>query len=167
MNRLISFLTILALLSISGSVLAVEEQPTEVQCPTVTLQLSPCLDYIKSKADAPPPACCSGVKDISSKVQSPMDRSSVCSCLQKTLGNIGPYDKNRIPLIPRTCGVSINLPPIDSKTDCSKAKSKMKAKFKFFNLNGGLTMNMAFNFSGGKGRLKLKNKSFPKKLDIM
>ncbi|KAK3194631.1 hypothetical protein Dsin_025941 [Dipteronia sinensis] len=120
MNRLISFLTILALLSSSGSALAVAEKPIEVPCPTVTLQLSPCLDYIKSKADSPPPACCSGVKDISSKVKSPADRSNVCSCLQKTLGNVGPYDKNRIPLIPQTCGVPIKLPPIDSKTDCSK-----------------------------------------------
>ena len=49
MNRLISFLTILALLSSSGSALAVEKQPTEVPCPTVTLQLSPCLDYIKRR----------------------------------------------------------------------------------------------------------------------
>ncbi|KAL5792242.1 hypothetical protein ACOSP7_000836 [Xanthoceras sorbifolium] len=116
MNRLISFLAILAF--ISSSALA---GPIALPCSKVTKELSPCLDFIISTAENPSLACCTGIKNISSRVKSREDRTDVCKCLKKTLGGIGPYDKNRIPLLPKKCGVPISLPPVDSNLDCSNA----------------------------------------------
>lgn len=53
-------------------------------------------------------------------MKSQADRTAVCNCLKTVLSSIGSYDKNTLPLLPKKCGSSISLPPIDSKTDCKK-----------------------------------------------
>ncbi|KAJ0111839.1 hypothetical protein Patl1_00600 [Pistacia atlantica] len=64
------------------------------------------------------PSC---TKAISDEAKTQGDRQAICKCLKKALAIAGTYDKNRIPQIPKSCGVSISLPPVDFSTDCSTA----------------------------------------------
>lgn len=129
MNRPIVLLTIfLALLSRSAASEPDPDlehdpaaSPVAPSCVEVTADVAPCLSFIESdSASQPSPACCSGAKRLSNQAKSTADRQGICQCIKSALAGAGSYDKNRIPLIPQKCGVSISLPPIDSKTDCSK-----------------------------------------------
>ncbi|XP_044493799.1 non-specific lipid-transfer protein-like [Mangifera indica] len=113
MNRLIGLLTILAFLT--------RPALTAPSCSTVKQQLVPCLGFIKDITDRPSDSCCSGTKEIGDQTKTQGDRQAICECLKNILAVAGTYDKNRIPQIPKTCGVPISLPPIDSSTDCSRA----------------------------------------------
>lgn len=127
MNRPIVFLLLanLALLSWSASSTedldpAPNSTPSLLSCDEVKNGLVPCLSFVKGKTNQPPAACCSGAQKISNEAKSPAAKKDICTCIQKSLASIGPYDKNYIPLIPQKCGIPITLPPIDAETDCSK-----------------------------------------------
>lgn len=111
MARLIAFLAILFFVSTAHSA---------PSCPAVTQQLAPCLTFVKGGIAEPSQACCNGVKDLSNNVHSNEDRHGVCLCLQQALSKIGSYEPSNLPLVPKKCGLKINLLPIDKNTDCSK-----------------------------------------------
>lgn len=115
MNNLVRCLAILAL--ISSSALANVTKPS---CQRFCRKLSPCVDYIRQKEDAPSPDCCSAIKEISSDKYSRWDRKRLCRCLKKLLKTTGPCDANRIPLLPEKCGACITFPPVTNSTDCRK-----------------------------------------------
>ncbi|KAJ7962566.1 Non-specific lipid-transfer protein [Quillaja saponaria] len=102
---------------------------TATSCTSVTPEISPCLSFVKGGgADANDPSsnCCNGVKDLSGKATTKSDRTAVCNCIKQALSSIGQYDPSRISQLPKACGISLNLPPIDRNTDCSKAMSYHK-----------------------------------------
>uniref|UniRef100_A0A5B7CDB5 Non-specific lipid-transfer protein n=1 Tax=Davidia involucrata TaxID=16924 RepID=A0A5B7CDB5_DAVIN len=101
---------ILLLVSRSGAV-------SVPSCSMVAEELAPCLSYLQGSE--PSSACCGGVKDMGSKAKTKADLVAICNCGKIALSTIK-YDPNRIPLLPKKCGVSLSLPPIDTHTDCSK-----------------------------------------------
>ncbi|KAH7519489.1 hypothetical protein FEM48_Zijuj08G0041700 [Ziziphus jujuba var. spinosa] len=118
-------LAILLLLS-SSTVVCETSAPT---CTVVAQELAPCLSFLKGSGDEqrlkegdnkPSKECCQGVKDLSSKAKTKLDRQRICQCTKIALSQIGTYDPSRIPLISKDCGLSFTLPPIDKNTDCSK-----------------------------------------------
>ncbi|XP_019438918.1 PREDICTED: non-specific lipid-transfer protein-like [Lupinus angustifolius] len=110
--RAITILSFIILLSSS-------EAKVSISCPKVIQEIAPCSDFIL-KSNDPSQACCNGVKTLSDEAKSQKDRTDICQCLKQGLSGIGKYDPKRIPQLPKACGVSITLPPIDQNTDCSK-----------------------------------------------
>ncbi|BBG97640.1 lipid transfer protein 3 [Prunus dulcis] len=117
MTRLIGFLAVLLFLSSSAN--------SAPSCPTVTQQVAPCLSFVKGGSDTKPSEecckeCCKGVKELSVNANSRPDREAVCKCLKQVLSSVGNYNPSQVSLLPKKCGLSLNLPPIDKNTDCSK-----------------------------------------------
>ncbi|XP_031738917.1 non-specific lipid-transfer protein Cw18-like [Cucumis sativus] len=88
-------------------------------CVPVAQALAPCLGFIKGNGK-PSASCCSGVKQLARDTKTKKDKVALCECVKKSLSVIGTYDPSRIPLIPKQCGVSVQIPPIKNSTDCSK-----------------------------------------------
>ncbi|GFY95962.1 hypothetical protein Acr_11g0002680 [Actinidia rufa] len=116
MNRLLGFLAVLFLVSRPAMAAA-------PSCTKVITELLPCLSYLKlvpsDKGDGPSPACCAGVEDLYDEGKSKPDREAICECIKDALGKIGPYNPEKIPEIPKKCGVPIDLPPVHADFDCS------------------------------------------------
>ncbi|GAB2271396.1 hypothetical protein Dimus_006235 [Dionaea muscipula] len=91
-----------------------------MSCNGVIGELTPCLDYITDKSSSPSDDCCQGVKYIVGSVRGAGDRKAICECIKSVVPNLPGYDPNRIPPLPKKCGLTINLPPIYANTDCSK-----------------------------------------------
>ncbi|KAK4747379.1 hypothetical protein SAY87_013965 [Trapa incisa] len=91
-------------------------------CSKILEELTPCAAFVKrGGTSAPSTACCSGVNDLKNIAKTNSDRQAICRCLKQVLPEVGnSYDPSRIPLLPKKCGVPLNLPPLDSKTDCAK-----------------------------------------------
>ncbi|KAL9430319.1 hypothetical protein AB3S75_025662 [Citrus x aurantiifolia] len=128
MNWPIVFLLLANLALLSWSASSIEDldpppnaAPSLLSCDEVILDLVPCLSYLRGETKQPSAACCSGAQKISNGAKSQAAKKDVCTCIKKSLASVGPYDKNLIPLIPQKCGIPLTLPPIDAKTDCSKA----------------------------------------------
>ncbi|KAK7258513.1 hypothetical protein RIF29_24092 [Crotalaria pallida] len=110
-------LLILSLIILLPSSEADEE--VSITCTTVIQDIAPCSNYLLQSKD-PSQACCNGVKKVSGEAKSQKDRTDMCNCLKQGLASIGKYDPKRISQLPKACGLSITLPPIDQNTDCSK-----------------------------------------------
>ncbi|XP_061995969.1 probable non-specific lipid-transfer protein 2 [Rosa rugosa] len=111
MARLIAFLAILFFVS------AAHSAPS---CPVIAQEMAPCLTFVKGTTDELSQACCNGAKDLSNNVHSNQDKKDICLCLKDALSKIGDYEPSRVSLVPKKCGLKLNLPPIDQNTDCSK-----------------------------------------------
>ncbi|XP_050137549.1 non-specific lipid-transfer protein A-like [Malus sylvestris] len=113
MSRLIGFFAVLLLLSITAH--------SAPSCPTVSLEVAPCVPFVKGGADAKPSeACCKGVKNLSVHANNKADKEAVCLCLKQALSTIGTYNPSQVSALPKKCGISLVLPPIDKNTNCSK-----------------------------------------------
>ncbi|KAK3026597.1 hypothetical protein RJ639_041617 [Escallonia herrerae] len=119
MTRLVWRMSTLAITLLLATVArpAMSITPTGPPCAVVVEDLSPCLSFIQGKSATP--ACCEGVKGLAAMARGKADLVAICNCGKLALGTIT-YDPNRIPLLPKQCGVNINLPPIDKNTDCNK-----------------------------------------------
>ncbi|KAF8026981.1 hypothetical protein BT93_E0029 [Corymbia citriodora subsp. variegata] len=87
--------------------------------PLCMAELSPCLPFLRGEGSTPSKSCCTGVVDMSNKAKSKGNREAICGCVKKALANVQ-YQPKLISVLPENCGASMTLPPIDSKTDCSK-----------------------------------------------
>ncbi|KAJ1413775.1 Plant lipid transfer protein/Par allergen [Sesbania bispinosa] len=96
------------------------EAQVSISCPTVIEAVTPCVSFLQQNSKQPSEACCSGIKKLGGEAGNQKDRTAICECLKQGLALIGNYDPNRIPQLPKACGLSLTLPPIDQKTDCSK-----------------------------------------------
>ncbi|XP_038891281.1 non-specific lipid-transfer protein Cw18-like [Benincasa hispida] len=119
-------LAFVAVLTCSLMVALSQNEDVE-SCVPVAQELSPCLGFIKGSDSAfggehPSPSCCSGVKKLVGDAKTKKDKVDLCECIKKSLSMIGPYDPSRIPLIPKECGIPVQIPPIDNSTDCSKVE---------------------------------------------
>ena len=98
-----------------------EADEVSISCPEVILQIAPCASFLQQNSmKKPSQACCNGIKKLSGDAGTQKDRTAICQCLKQGLAKIGKYDPKRITLLPKDCGVSVKLPPIDQKTDCSR-----------------------------------------------
>lgn len=93
--------------------------PLAPPCITVVAELLPCLPFLRGEGSTPSQSCCTGVVDMSNKAKSKGDRQAICGCVKEALANVE-YQPKLISVLPENCGASMTLPPIDSKTDCSK-----------------------------------------------
>ncbi|KAL8499698.1 hypothetical protein ACS0TY_019610 [Phlomoides rotata] len=110
MSRLLYVFTT-ALLLVSTSALSVPS------CLTVVNNITPCLNYLRGKN--PTAKCCAGVKNLKDAMKTKADQVAVCTCTQDVLKGFT-YDPKIIPALPKKCGVSLVLPPIDKNYDCKK-----------------------------------------------
>jgi len=108
-------MVVIAILLITGC-----EALAPIKCSTVIEDVAPCVSFLKSNTEHPSEKCCSGIKSLNDDAGSAENRKVICRCLKRGLAAIGDYDPKRIPLVPKECGLSITLPPIDKKTDCKK-----------------------------------------------
>nr|KYP71930.1 putative non-specific lipid-transfer protein 1 [Cajanus cajan] len=118
MSRTATFLA--GLLSIVILIITRCEALASVPCSTVIEEVAPCTSFLQESTKKPSQACCSGVKKVSGEGVTKKDRADICQCLKEGLALVGNYDPNLIPQLPKACGLSVKLPPIDKKTDCSK-----------------------------------------------
>lgn len=125
--HLIIILVGVALLSNEAPAAEAINDLSAAACNEVIAELTPCAAFVKKGgSSSPSSACCSGVKDLSNIAKTKSDREAICRCFKKLLPAVGSsYDPSRIPLLPKKCGVPINLPPLDSKTDCTKSVTYM------------------------------------------
>ncbi|KAK6158869.1 hypothetical protein DH2020_006183 [Rehmannia glutinosa] len=111
MSRLLYFLVVLVLL-VSKSAVSVPS------CEEVVKDLTPCLGFLVGNTNVPTPQCCAGIKALKDIVKTQPDRVASCNCGKQALSNFN-YDPNRLPLLPKQCGVDLNMPAIDKNFDCS------------------------------------------------
>jgi len=89
-------------------------------CTEVAKDLAPCLTFIQGKQNKPSQKCCDGAKLLNNAAETQPDRQDICECIKTALSAVGNVDTSRIPLIVKDCKLSVKLPPIGPKTDCSK-----------------------------------------------
>ncbi|XP_060218426.1 non-specific lipid-transfer protein-like [Lycium barbarum] len=120
------FLVYLSLALLISTLLNQYNALSAPSCQTVTSQLSPCLSYIrkdgaKKVGDGPSVPCCTGVNNIYQLAKTKPDRVVICNCLKTVLINLGNnVIPSRISGLPKKCGVSFNMPPLDKNYDCNK-----------------------------------------------
>ncbi|KAI3444423.1 hypothetical protein Pfo_001088 [Paulownia fortunei] len=119
MSRLLYVLVLVFVLLISKSADSVPS------CGEVVKDLSPCLSYLQGKD--PTPQCCSGVKGLKTIAKTKADRVATCNCGKQALSKFN-YDPKRLPLLPKKCGVDLNMPAIDKNFDCSNEPTKTEKK---------------------------------------
>lgn len=120
MSGVFNFRSLAFVAVLTCSLMVVLSQTEDVEsCVPVAQSLSPCLGFIKGSGK-PSASCCSGVKQLAGNTKTKKDKVALCECIKKSLAMIGPYDPTRIPLIPKQCGISVQIPPINNSTNCSK-----------------------------------------------
>ncbi|OIT22519.1 PREDICTED: non-specific lipid-transfer protein 1-like [Nicotiana attenuata] len=91
-------------------------------CQTVTTQLAPCLSYIQRSAkggDNPSVPCCTGIDNIYQLAKTKEDRVAICNCLKTAFIHAGNVNPTLVAELPKKCGISFNMPPIDKNYDCN------------------------------------------------
>ncbi|CAA2998611.1 non-specific lipid-transfer -like [Olea europaea subsp. europaea] len=115
MARLLEILSIFVLLVLRPATAAAPS------CSTVTAKLTSCVSYIDDQSAQPTSDCCAGVKSILAQATSKPDKIATCNCIKSALAIVGnKVDTGRVSSLPKQCGMSVNLPPIDKNYDCSK-----------------------------------------------
>ncbi|KAI9073237.1 hypothetical protein K1719_044846 [Acacia pycnantha] len=96
-------------------------QAEAITCTGVIQEVHPCRGYIIKAKRIPTKSCCKGVKEIYDKAKTRPDRIEVCECIKRALSVLeSSYDPQRIPLIPKTCGLHFSLPAINEHSNCNK-----------------------------------------------
>lgn len=111
-NTKLALIVVVALM-----VVAAPASEAVITCGTVTKNLVGCLPYLRS-GGTPSPACCRGVKTLSSAATTTADRRAACACLKQAASSFPGFFKYAGGL-PGKCGVSVPY-PISPNTDCSK-----------------------------------------------
>ncbi|KAH1071851.1 hypothetical protein GLYMA_03G257200v4 [Glycine max] len=96
-----------------------------ISCATVIEEVAPCTSFLQGGSKQPSVACCNGIKKLSGEAGTHQNRTAICQCLKEGLATIGNYDPKRVPQVPKDCGLSATLPPIDKNTDCSNISFMM------------------------------------------
>ncbi|MED6126512.1 hypothetical protein PIB30_079265 [Stylosanthes scabra] len=100
---------------------AEDSETSTISCPKVISETAPCASFLEEDGtEKPSQSCCEGVKKLSDDAETQEDRTAICECLKQGLAMIGKYDPKRVAMLPKLCEVSLTIPPIDQKTDCSK-----------------------------------------------
>nr|ACM78614.1 lipid transfer protein 2 [Tamarix hispida] len=88
-----------------------------ISCGTVVSKLAPCLGFLRG-GGSPPPACCSGIRNLQSMARSTPDRQAACGCLKSASAGV---NMRNAAALPGKCGVNIGY-PISRSVDCSRVK---------------------------------------------
>ncbi|EEF39076.1 non-specific lipid-transfer protein 4.1 [Ricinus communis] len=92
---------------------------TGIKCSKAVPMVTPCLDYVRDKANEPSKACCSGIKDLNAYCKNKGDRQAACECLKKAVGNTK-IDVPRVLKLPHKCGMTSFLYGVNVDVDCKK-----------------------------------------------
>lgn len=90
-----------------------------ITCAQVTSGISACIPVVQSGAGAVPPACCNGVKSLSSMAATPADRQQVCNCLKSLAAGMPGINYNNVNSLPGKCGANIPY-KLSPTTDCTR-----------------------------------------------
>ncbi|KAF5451737.1 hypothetical protein F2P56_026816 [Juglans regia] len=96
------------------------ENDNATSCSDVITKLTPCLPFVQGKENKPSTQCCGGAKELVTAAKSKQDRQTICECIKAAGSSAGKIDPSRITQLVKDCGLKIDLPPISSRTDCSK-----------------------------------------------
>lgn len=112
----------IVLVSISSVILtgAQTAQPVEITCDQIVNELTPCLSYVRGKEDKPSDSCCAGAKQLSEQATTKPDKVTACDCIKRVLITLPDLNTGRVSGLPKACGITYDLPPIDRNFDCSK-----------------------------------------------
>ncbi|KAL5747675.1 hypothetical protein ACOSP7_024688 [Xanthoceras sorbifolium] len=101
----------------ASSVMAISAPP----CSSILDQLTPCVPFLTRQENKPESDCCNGVNYLKEYSADKKVRQSICECLESAAPMYQGLDFPLISSLPKKCGVSVNLPKIDSPNfDCSK-----------------------------------------------
>ncbi|GFP91914.1 non-specific lipid-transfer protein [Phtheirospermum japonicum] len=87
-------------------------------CTEVFNDLAPCLSYLQGTSKSPTQECCAGLKALKAIEKTKEDRVASCNCGKQALSMFN-YDPKKLTLLPKECGVDMNMPAIDKNFDCS------------------------------------------------
>ncbi|GFP91915.1 non-specific lipid-transfer protein [Phtheirospermum japonicum] len=108
------------LLYVAFFVLLVNTKPAvSLSCVEVVRDLVTCLSFLQGMSSNPNPLCCDGVKALRAIEKTKDDRVAFCHCGKQALSRFN-YDPNKFPLVPKRCGVDLNMPPIGKGYNCDK-----------------------------------------------
>ncbi|TKY61262.1 Non-specific lipid-transfer protein [Spatholobus suberectus] len=125
MSRAATIHRLAGLLSIVILLITRCEAMASISCSTVIEEVAPCISFLPESSKQPSESCCNGIKKLSGEAGTQKDRAAICQCLKQGLAMVGNYDPKRIPQLPKACGLSVTLPPIDKKTDCNNINVMM------------------------------------------
>lgn len=90
-----------------------------ITCGQVASSLAPCINYLKGPGgQAPPAACCNGVKAINNAAKTTPDRQTACNCLKSAARGVSGLNPSTAESLPSKCGVSIPY-KISLSTNCA------------------------------------------------
>ncbi|XP_020269549.1 non-specific lipid-transfer protein 1-like [Asparagus officinalis] len=113
LSRRLLLLFLLSAIAISPS------QSMSPTCKMVARMITPCVAYLADRAWAPYGPCCSGVAALNQTAStgSVADRVAVCDCIKSIAPRLPMVDLNRAAVLPRTCGLNLNL-TLSPTMDC-------------------------------------------------
>lgn len=90
-----------------------------ISCSTVYSTLMPCLPFVQSGSNLPPPTCCSGIRSLLTQASTTPDRRTICGCLKTVASRAaGSNYISRAAALPSKCNV--NLPyKISGDVNCN------------------------------------------------
>ncbi|XP_058103595.1 non-specific lipid-transfer protein P5-like [Magnolia sinica] len=87
-------------------------------CQDMTVEVIPCVPYLRDLATNPSSDCCKGIADLKAMGVTVEDRRAICKCLQSQAKKVIGLDAGRVAGLPSKCGVDV--PPFSKNTDCNK-----------------------------------------------
>ncbi|MED6180159.1 hypothetical protein PIB30_007670 [Stylosanthes scabra] len=116
----VAMLLLVTIFILLSSCEAQDSETSIISCNEVISEAAPCASFLEEdRTEKPSQSCCDGVKKLSDDAGTQEDRTAICECLKQVLAKIK-YDPKRVAMLPKLCQVSLTIPPIDQKTDCSK-----------------------------------------------
>ena len=89
-----------------------------ISCGTLTVDLVPCLSYLRGRGGRPSSLCCNEVRNLNSAIRGREARQSACTCILQQ-GKFYGINWNNARLLPKFC--KVNLPvPVSPNTNCSR-----------------------------------------------
>ncbi|XP_057838065.1 non-specific lipid-transfer protein 1 [Cryptomeria japonica] len=89
-----------------------------ISCGSLTLDLLPCLPYLRSGGGDPSSFCCNEIKQLNAAIRGKEARQGACKCILQQ-GKRYHINWNNAKQLPGLC--KVNLPvPVSPNTDCSR-----------------------------------------------
>lgn len=89
-------------------------------CNSVVNELNPCVPYLVKDEAKPTDSCCAGVKSLLPYQNNKDARQSICECLEAVAPMYPHIDNSLISALPNLCGVTLKLPAVSPRFDCTK-----------------------------------------------
>ncbi|XP_034217458.1 non-specific lipid-transfer protein A-like [Prunus dulcis] len=122
MHPITKIIAVVIISMVSGA--ATGADPQSPYCNIILDHLNPCLPYILQGEVKPAKVCCDGVLGLTQYTNAKGGQQNICDCVKAAAILMGaPVDNfSKISSLPKSCGLSVTLPPISSGTDCSQVK---------------------------------------------